>query len=145
MKHRRGNAILAFAFFVLVLGLLELWIVALILWFSPGVTFSWRLLLHDGGLYFFSTSFVLSGLLTLLDRGSGLKQGSSELVVTLLLGAPVLGLAVVGYTIYFIGTQILMHPISDYAHTLAQSSCAVSAIVYAFYCAAKIGVFRRYE
>ncbi|MDO9069573.1 MAG: hypothetical protein Q7W05_14115 [Deltaproteobacteria bacterium] len=121
------------------LGLIQLWVVAIILWIDPSVALSWTVLLRDGGLYFFSSSLVLSSVYSLFSYNNVMKVGSVELNTTIFLACPVLLLASIGYAVFFTRTQINALPISEFAHSLAQLVCASSALAYAVFCADSTG------
>ncbi len=116
-------------------GLLQLWVLWLIL-ASVSQPPSYGDLLGDGGLFFFATSLFATSLLTLVDQYS-LRPGSADFNITLVSVLSVIVPAVAVYASVL--TSNLGNPSPFSGHVASQLSCASAAFAYAGYVAVRTG------
>lgn len=111
-------------------GLLQLWVLSLIL-VNQGKEVTLEKLLGDGGLLFFSTSLLSTSFLALLEVKS-LKLGTAPLNISVALGLPITIATVVLYTscLKDISCPPAL-PLRD--HVLEQIICASGSLIYALY------------
>lgn len=128
--------VLTFVLATLFGGLLQLWILWLILAVALNKSVGAGELLGDGGLFFFSTSVTASSFLLLIDQHP-LKAGTSDFNVTLLLVGTVGVSAVVVYAAVMSANFGTSNPFREYLGP--QLACAIAAFVYAFYVAVRTG------
>ena len=132
--------VLSFIFFTFGAGLLQLWILFLVLYFS-GKNPTISNLLGDGGLYFFSTALAFSSFVGLISHVP-LKFGDLSLNITLLVIGPITLIATISYVSSLfsnIGTQV-----APFANQLMpQITCFLLASAYAFYVSTITGVFKK--
>lgn len=132
--------VLSFIFFTFGAGLLQLWILFLVLYFS-GRNPTLSNLLGDGGLYFFSTALAFSSFVALISH-TPLKFGDGNLNITLFVIGPITLIAAISYVSSLfsnIGTQAA--PFAN--QLLPQLACFLLASTYAFYVSTITGVFRK--
>jgi hypothetical protein len=120
-------------------GLLQVWVLYVAL-ASLGRAHSVAVLLGDGGLFFFSTSLTVNGILLLLSESIN-KLSSWDVTIT---GLAIIGSLVSSIVVYIavlVGTGLSASPFRD--HVPAQLVCASVALAYAFYVGARTGYFGR--
>jgi hypothetical protein len=118
-------------------GLVQLWVLYLIL-LTLNRSHDIRVLFGDGGLFFFATSLTFNSLLALVEKHT-LRPGTADLNVTLVLAGSVTVSAMVIYSAVLSQGTSTASPFSS--HVLAQLSCAIAALVYAFYVSIRTGYF----
>jgi hypothetical protein len=128
--------LLTFFVVTIVGGLLQVWVLWLILAVGLNKPVGLAALLGDGGLFFFSTSITVSSFLLLIDRHS-LKVGTADLNVTLVLAGAAALSAVVMYTSVMSANFGSANPFKDLL--FPQIACATAAFTYAFYVAVRTG------
>ena len=134
------NRLIAFLFFTFFCGLLQLWVLFMVLVFlgkvpSPGA------LLGDGGLYFFSTSLALSSLASLWQKGP-LEYESTATIISVVCVGITLFLAVVAYvTVLSSDFGKVALPFSTVRHISSQLACAIVSSSYALYVSKQIGLW----
>jgi uncharacterized membrane protein len=134
------NKLLTFIIFTFFGGLLQLWVLFLVLVFL-GKPPSAGALLGDGGLYFFSTSLALSSLASLWQK-KPLKYDDTTTIISIGCVGITLLLAVVAYvSVLSSGLGRVTSPFSTTTHITSQLSCAVLASVYAMYVTRQIGLW----
>ena len=132
--------LLSFLIFTFGAGLLQLWILLLLLYLK-GNPPSAAELLGDGGLYFFSTSLAFSSFVALTNHAS-IKFGDLHFNVTAIMLFPIIIIAIVAYvSVLSDKIGIAAAPFSN--HLLSQFSCLILASIYGFYVATVTGVFKR--
>lgn len=133
--------ILFLLIFTLFFGLIQLWVVSLILFYHPTKSFpGFEILLGDGSLYFFSTSLVFSNLFSLLI-GKNFKLNETHWIISIILIGVVLFNSLVAYITIFstnIGTP---SPFKNYL--LSQIFTVIFAISYTIYTSTCTGLFKR--
>lgn len=132
--------ILSFIIMLLFGGLLQLWVVMIILLNVKGIELTIGMLLKDGGLFFFSTSLAYNSFFVLVDKYD-LKLGSAHFNISVSLVGLITIIAVVVYSlaqnnILSLGTPAL----SENNYVYSQISCTVASFTYAFYVASETGL-----
>ena len=134
-----GGRVLSFFIITIGGGLLQLWVLSLILMTNQSPI---RIgdLLGDGGLFFFATSLAFTSFVSLSSKMS-IVFGTGQFNVTLVIVAPITLLAVVVYSTVLSGSLgQKAAPFAD--HVTAQIACAFAAVIYAFYVCTAIGFFK---
>jgi len=135
----RLGKILSFLVLTVSGGLLQLWVLALMMYAHHEEIYLGSLL-GDGGLFFFSTSLVCTSFLLLANQRE-MILGSADFNVTIILGGSLTLTSVVYYSSVLSGTVgRVTAPFSS--HLGVMICCAIIAVVYAFYVAVVTKFFR---
>lgn len=133
---------LSFFIGVFFIGLLQLWILFMVL-LAIGHPIRISEILGDGGLFFFSTSLLTNSMLSLADF-KPIKFGSKEFIVTLLALLGVILPVIVYYTaILSNGGLSEPRPFGDIVPL--QIGCLLGAVVYWFFSGIIVGIFVKKE
>ena len=133
--------LITFVLGVVGVGLLQLWVLIIIL-HARGSPINAKEILGDGGLFFFSTSLVVGSAISLFDTHD-LKIGSRDCNVTLILCGGVLLITVGFYASVLSQDGLKQHPFAQ--HMLLQIGCTVVAIGYWYYMGVSTGLFIKKE
>ncbi|MCH8824800.1 MAG: hypothetical protein IH984_14980 [Planctomycetes bacterium] len=134
--------LITFTLGVIGFGLLQLWVLIMIL-NTMGSPIDAKEILGDGGLFFFSTSLAVGSAITLFDTNP-LKIGSRDCNVTIIVCGGVLLLTVVYYSAV-LSQGGLKQPDPFAQHILLQIGCSLIAIGYWFYMGISTGLFVKKE
>ncbi len=135
---------LCFFFATVLLGVLQLWILGLLVLTSlvpqPPGGVSLAQVLGDGGLFFFATTLTVSSGLTLLDALRP-RVGDRDFTITLIVCPLVLFFAVTVYAA--VHAKSFGHdPLPFQSHVLPQIACMLFALGYWFYVGIRTGWFK---
>ncbi len=135
--------IISFFFGIIVCGLLQVWVVIIVL-LSSGKPVDFQNVIGNGGLFFFSTSLVVGSALNLFDKNP-IKLGTVDFNMTMMLCGMVLFLAVSFYMAVLFGIESQnAKPFSgSKIHLLTQILCALCAISYWCFVCVRRGMFNR--
>ena len=137
MTNFSPSKLVMFAFANIAGGLIQVWVLYLAL-ASLERPHDIAVLLGDGGLFFFSSSLTVNGLLVLLSESKD-KPSPVDITIT---GIAILGSLVASIVVYIavlVGGTDAAAPFRN--HILPQVVCASVALSYAFYVGARTGYF----
>lgn len=120
-------------------GLLQLWILFIILQMT-GAEAKVQDILGDGGLFFFASSLAVGSAITLFDRVP-LKVGNVDCNLSLLVCAGVLVITAVYCSVIAKVGASASKPFSN--HVPLQIACAVASVAYWYYTGVRIGLFTK--
>jgi len=131
-----------FFFATVVLGVLQLWILGLLLLTAivPQSSVNLGKLLGDGGLFFFATTLTVSSALSLWDTRRP-QIGDWDTVLTFIGGGVVLFIAVVVYAAVH-SKSFGSEPLPFQSHLMPQLTCVAFALGYWFYVGFRTGWFK---
>lgn len=133
---------LSFAICIVVGGLLQLWVLLMVL-NATGYVIDFREFLGDGGLFFFATSLSAGSAISLFDHRP-IKVGTSDFNVTLICLFGILVIAVSYYAAVLSGDGMsAAKPFSN--HAPVQIACTLMAIGYWVYVGRRTGLFVKKE
>ena len=126
---------ISFLLIVIIFGLFQVWISVIDNW-----NFDINRALGNGGLFFFSTSLVVSSSIELHDE-KGLKIGNRDFLFGLITGVPVFAISLVTYTR---GISDELIKAQTFIETPQQQSVVVLlSIVYWIYVGFRTGKFKQ--
>lgn len=138
-EHFSFGRVYSFVLLNIAGGLLQLWVVALML-FVKGSGVTVAQLLGDGGLFFFATSLAYSSVFSLTNKYP-MTTGTRDFNITLTLVGCVTLLALIVYVSVLSSTpQSGSPPLSG--TVFHQIACVTAALVYAFYVSVRTGLFK---
>lgn len=134
--------LMTFAMGVVGGGLLQLWVLIIILNVKNG-SIEVAQLLGDGGLFFFSTSLAVGSAISLFDKRVP-KIGSHYFNVTVIVCGGILFFAVTYYVSVLSDDGLKEdRPFAEYM--LLQIGCSIAAVAYWFYMGICTGLFTKEE
>jgi len=138
------NKIITFVLGTILGGLLQLWVVFLIVVFVDGKQITAAKLLGDGGLLFFSTSLAIGSGLALFHRGHvrpGTVDANVAFAAMFLIFVPAIVAYVRVMPPQLSSTAPAVLPFSG--HVVQQLTCTFGAIVFAFFVGVRTGQFEK--
>ncbi len=137
------NRLLTFVLATVLGGLLQLWIVVLIVTIVKGQAIDIGKLLGDGGLLFFATSVLVASILLLMEKGDLRRRAADRNV--LLLSVIIFVTAVVVYASVVPDHLVTSQPQpAPFAKLVwPQLLCSVGALALAFFVGVRTGQFKK--
>jgi hypothetical protein len=140
LNYRR---LLIFFILVIVLGLLQLWVLLVVLK-ALDQPVELKRLIGDGGLFFFSTSLAIGSAITLWDQKSTNKHDDELILLTIILPGGIFFLTI-AWTVAIMTKDGLsvQYPFQRTDSIFLQLACTLAAITYWFVTGLATDMFKR--
>jgi hypothetical protein len=133
----------SFVLLTIIGGLLQLWVVCILIAMKGDLVLDFTKILSDGSLFFFSTSMVYSSWFSLSSTRQQHTTQTPSFVMTIFSVGLVTVLSLVAYSISAYenirGSDSPPFPANNYL--FAQIVCAIISVIYTFYVCAVTGLF----